>query len=475
MAYQLNKEKMQSKSDRKSIFTSSKLMLTAMIMAFVSLFSFSSQAESGEEIYTNVCKMCHALSDKSMTGPGFYNISEKRSEEWLFKWIRNSAELIESGDEDAVAIFEEYNGMAMPGYPDYSDDDLRGLLTYIAENGATEGDGDTAGGGGAATTTGGGSSTPSPVNTPWLWLVIMATVVTGFFTYRYSQKVKDQVAHMGFHPSAHKVKNYPGLFALYVLVAAGIIYVLVSLLKDNAGQIRTIMFVVLPYAAFTLFIAGSIYRYTKKGYQVSSLSSQFIEGKQLFWGSQPFHWGILVLFFGHLIAFLFPAALTVFNGVPIRRLILELASFAFGLSALLGLVLLIIRRLRNKSLLVVTNKMDMVVYTVLLTQIVSGLGIAIYAGWGSEWFGSVLTPYLRSVFSFDPDLTGIAAMPAWVQIHVISAFLIIAIIPFTRFMHFLVAPIDYAWRKYQVVIWNWNRKAIRKSKQHTFGKKSRNH
>ena len=161
--------------------------------------------------------------------------------------------------------------------------------------------------------------------------------------------------------------------------------------------------------------------------------------------------------------------------MPMRRLILEISSFAFGLSALLGLTLLIIRRLRNKQLLVVTNKMDMVVYTVLLTQIVSGLGVAFYVRWGSEWFASVLTPYLRSIFSFNPDISALAEMHWLIQLHVISAFLIIAIIPFTRFMHFLVAPIDYAWRKYQIVIWNWNRKAIRGSKQHTFGKKTRNH
>ena len=109
---------------------------------------------------------------------------------------------------------------------------------------------------------------------------------------------------MGFHPDAHKVKNFPAIFALYVILAVAIIYILIGLLDNNYGMINSLMFMVLPYAAFTIFIAGSVYRYTKKGFKVSSLSSQFIEGKQLFWGSQPFHWGILILFCGHLIAFL---------------------------------------------------------------------------------------------------------------------------------------------------------------------------
>jgi nitrate reductase gamma subunit len=126
-------------------------------------------------------------------------------------------------------------------------------------------------------------------------------------------------------------------------------------------------------------------------------------------------------------------------------------------------------------LLVVTNKMDMLVYTVLFTQVLSGLGVAFFVRWGSSWFASTLTPYLRSIFSFNPDIEAISAMPWLIKIHVISAFLIIAIIPFTRFMHFLVAPFDYIWRKYQVVIWNWNPRNIRVSSRHFFGKKSRNH
>jgi nitrate reductase gamma subunit len=471
MAYQLNKEKMQNKSGRKSILSSGKLMITAMIMAFVSFVSFDTQAATGEDLWEN-CMACHATSDKVLTGPGLKGITERRSEEWLFKWIRNSQELIASGDQDAIDLFEEYNKVPMQAFPDLSDDDLKALLTYIEEEGAKAPD---TASGGAATTGGNDEAAGKPLNTTMLGWGVLIVVVVGFFAYRYSRKTKEEVAHMGFHPSAHKVKNYPGAFLIYACVAGAIIYILTALLTDNAGMINELMFTIFPYVAFAIFLVGTIYRYTKKGFKVTSLSSQFIEGKQLFWGSQPFHWGIMILFFGHLIAFLFPSALTAWNGMPVRRLILELSSFAFGLAALLGLVLLIIRRLRNKSLLVVTNKMDMVVYVVLLTQIISGLGVAFYVRWGSEWFASVLTPYLRSVFSFNPDITAVATMPLWIQIHIISAFFIIAIIPFTRFMHFLVAPVDYIWRKYQIVIWNWNRKAIRNSTQHTFGKKSKNH
>lgn len=236
-----------------------------------------------------------------------------------------------------------------------------------------------------------------------------------------------------------------------------------------------LLFAVLPYAALAVFLVGSIYRYKNRGFSVSSISSQFLEGKKLFWGSQPFHWGLFILFFGHLIAFLFPRAVLAWNGQPVRLLILEISSFAFGLTALLGLILLINRRLTNRRVQIVTSKMDLVVYAVLLTQIISGLLVAYHSRWGSSWFAAFLTPYLRSIFVFDPQIDAIASVTSLsLKVHVISAFSLIGIIPFTRFVHFLVYPVDYLWRSYQQVIWNWSRKHIRTSRSHSEGHKSMN-
>ncbi len=276
-------------------------------------------------------------------------------------------------------------------------------------------------------------------------------------------------------PLPEKKINYAGIFFGMLVITGIIVFLLKTGLQSNIVSLNTFVFAIFPYLAFGIFIMGTIYRYNNRGYQVSSLSSQFLEGKQLFWGSQPFHWGMLVLFLGHLIAFLIPSAIIAWNGDPLRLLILEISSFAFGLSALLGLILLVKRRLSSQRLTMVANKMDMLVYIVLFTQIISGLAIALLARWGSTWFATSLTPYLRSVFAFNPDFNAVNAMPWFIQVHIISAFFIIAIIPFTRFMHFLVAPIDYIWRDYQLVIWNWNKKKIRKSTTYFPGKEIKNH
>jgi nitrate reductase gamma subunit len=219
-------------------------------------------------------------------------------------------------------------------------------------------------------------------------------------------------------------------------------------------------FIVLPYLAIFSVIVGSIYRYRYHGFQVSSLSSQFLENNQLFFGSRPFHWGIIVLFFGHLIGFLFPRSVLAWNDVPIRLYILEVTAFAFGLLSIIGLTLLIVRRLQVKRIRVVTTKMDVFVYVILLVQIITGLYIAYFFRWGSSWFAMVLTPYLRSIFMLSPEINAVIALPLMVKIHIVSAYVLIGMIPFTRFMHFLVYPFTYFWRRPQLVIWNY-RKTIK--------------
>lgn len=307
----------------------------------------------------------------------------------------------------------------------------------------------------------------------WFVVVLILLVVWAVYsTLRSVHKTMDENGYLDFKDPN---KDYLKTFLIILGATCFVIFLLKTALASNTPGFTTLMFGGLPYIALAVFIIGSIFRYKNIGFKVSSLSSQFLEGKQLFFGSQPFHWGMLVLFLGHLIAFMIPKAVILWNGHPVRLFILEITSLVFAISALVGLILLIKRRLGNRRIMVVTNNMDTLVYVILLVQIVSGISIALFARWGSTWFASSLTPYLRSIFVFDPQTATAAAMPWYAQIHIISAFFIIAIIPFTRFMHFLVAPIHYIWRKYQVVYWNWNRKTIRKSTAHTYGKLPRNH
>ncbi len=234
------------------------------------------------------------------------------------------------------------------------------------------------------------------------------------------------------------------------------------------------IFIGLPYAALLIFLVGSIFRYRSQPFSVSSLSSQILESRILYWGSHAFHIGIVALFFGHLIGFLFPKAVISFTGQPTRLLIIEISAFAFGLLSLFGIATLIYRRIAVAKLKTVTSKMDMVVYALILIQVLSGLWIAYFDRWGSAWFAISLAPYLKSVFLFTPNYEAVAAMPLSIKLHVASAFVFIAMVPFTRLMHFLVFPFVYITRAYQYVIWNWDRKKRRSSTKFNEGVKAKN-
>lgn len=224
------------------------------------------------------------------------------------------------------------------------------------------------------------------------------------------------------------------------------------------------LFIILPYLAMAIFLIGTIYRYRVVKFQISSLSSEFLEGKRLFWGSVPFHWGMLFLFFGHLAAFLIPRGVLAWNSEPLRLLILEVVAFVFGLSMLIGLVNLLYRRWTNHRIKTVTSVADIIVEVLILVQVLLGLWIAYEFRWGSSWFASTLTPYLWSIFMLEPEIGAVAAMPIWVQLHIIGAYLIVLAFPFSRLMHALVAPIDYLWRPYQRVIWNWDKGKVRSTR-----------
>jgi len=87
-------------------------------------------ALQGQKVFKANCKACHSVGANKVVGPGLEGINDKYDEEWLIKWIQNSKELIDAGDADAVAIFNEYNSLPMPAQA-ISVDEVKAVLAYI--------------------------------------------------------------------------------------------------------------------------------------------------------------------------------------------------------------------------------------------------------------------------------------------------------------------------------------------------------
>jgi len=219
-------------------------------------------------------------------------------------------------------------------------------------------------------------------------------------------------------------------------------------------MVDLVLFAVFPYVAVILAILAGIYRYRSDRFSYSSFSSQFLEGRQLFWGSVPWHYGIIVILLAHLLAALFPRAWAALIAAPTRLYALEVAGLTLALLAIVGLVLLILRRLVSAHVFAVTSAMDWALLIVLLAQVVLGLWVALFYRWGSAWSLSTIVPWVASLVKFHPRLEYVTALPLPVKLHLLGGLFIIALFPFTRLVHLVSLPISYLWRPYQVVWWN---------------------
>lgn len=221
-----------------------------------------------------------------------------------------------------------------------------------------------------------------------------------------------------------------------------------------SGGLDVFLFAVLPYLAVAIFLLVTIQRYRQQKFSYSSLSSQLLENRQHFWGTVPFHYGILLVLLGHVVAFLLPRTLLLWNGVPWRLFLLEATAFAAGLLTVFGLVNVIVRRSADPRTRRVTTASDWVLYALLAVQTASGVLVAYVHGWGSSWFAASISPWLWSLVELSPDWSGLATLPFLVKLHVVNAWLLIGFFPFTRLVHVLVVPNPYLWRKPQLVVWN---------------------
>lgn len=218
-------------------------------------------------------------------------------------------------------------------------------------------------------------------------------------------------------------------------------------------MLELFLFAGLPYLSLFLLIFGSIYRYRSNRFSYSALSSQFLEDCRLRWGSLPWHAGILVILAGHLIPFFFPrlwARATV--SLPFL-LAVETVGMAAALLSLVGLVILLYRRMSSSKLQPVTSVMDLAVLCLLLIQIALGLGIALFHRWGAAWSAGTTTPYLWSLLQFQPDVGLVTDLPLLVKFHLVGAWILFLLVPFSRLIHIFSLPFSYLVRPFQKVVW----------------------
>ncbi len=214
------------------------------------------------------------------------------------------------------------------------------------------------------------------------------------------------------------------------------------------------LFVAFPYVAFALAIIGGLYRYFADRFTFSSLSSQLVEGRALYWASVPWHYGIIPILLAHLFSGVLPWVSDWILRNRLALFALELTGWALGLFALFGILAAILRRGVNWRARAVTSAMDWILLVLLAIQTATGVGVALFTRWGSLWYLHTAVPWFWSIVTFQSNAATIIPLPAIVQVHMFLGFVLIALFPFTRLVHIFTVPIPYLWRPYQVAIWN---------------------
>lgn len=216
------------------------------------------------------------------------------------------------------------------------------------------------------------------------------------------------------------------------------------------STLDTFLWLIFPYICLTIFVLGHIgrYRYDKFGW--TSRSSQMYESSILRWANPMFHFGILAVFFGHVMGLGIPKSWTDAAGISDEMyhfMAISVGAVA-GVFTIVGLVGLLYRRRFTKAVLGATTKMDKLMYLMLAIVILTGLVNTGSGVVGEYNYREGVSVWFRSIFYFDPQPKLMVDAPLSFKLHGILAISLFAVWPFTRLVHAFTAPLSYLFRPY---------------------------
>jgi len=216
------------------------------------------------------------------------------------------------------------------------------------------------------------------------------------------------------------------------------------------------LFQVYPYICFAVFLVGSLIRFDQNQYTWKTNSSQLLRAGTLRWGSNLFHFGILFLFFGHLVGLFTPHAVYgVFMSAATKQMLAVVAGGVAGLVCFVGLSLLLYRRIFDPRIRLTSHRTDIAILVILWVQLVVGMITLPYSYQHAD--GSVmliLADWAQRIVTLRPvDATALSAL-AWPYLfHIVFGMTIFLLFPFSRLVHVWsgFATVAFLFRPHQVV------------------------
>ena len=211
-----------------------------------------------------------------------------------------------------------------------------------------------------------------------------------------------------------------------------------------------------PYICLAVLLLGSLIRFDREQYTWKSDTSQMLRRGTLRVGSNLFHWGILVVVVGHFAGFLAPHwMVSPFLSASGHQLLAMVGGGAAGIVSIIGLTMLIHRRLSDTRVRRNSRTWDIVIVLMLGVQLALGLGTVVLSMRHMDGaLFEVLTDYVKGVVTFRPGIARLLdGVPLTYQLHILLGFTIFLVTPFTRMVHIWsgFASLAYLIRPYQLV------------------------
>jgi nitrate reductase gamma subunit len=207
--------------------------------------------------------------------------------------------------------------------------------------------------------------------------------------------------------------------------------------------------------ALGIFVLGSALRYDRDQYSWKADSSQLLSKKGMRVGSNLFHIGIIFLFFGHFVGLLTPEwVYHPFMTPGFKQVMAMTAGGIFGTLCLIGLVILLNRRLTNKRIRATSHPADIMILVVLLVQLILGLITIPFSAQHLDGSSMIaLANWAQHIVTFRSGAAAFIVNEAWVfKLHLFLGMSIFVLFPFTRLVHIWSVPVQYLLRSnYQIV------------------------
>lgn len=212
------------------------------------------------------------------------------------------------------------------------------------------------------------------------------------------------------------------------------------------------LWVIVPYLCVAIFLIGHIARYKFDKFSWTAKSSEFIEKKQLKWGSLMFHLGIIPVAMGHFVGLVIPASWLSAVGVNdhLYHIGAVYIGSIFGIITMIGMLLLTARRVTKKNIRKLSSASDIIVNFLLLIIVFMGCYATLVTNATIPTFDyrETISIWFRQLFMFSPDATLMTQVPLAFKMHILLGFVIMAFWPFTRLVHVWSVPLTYASRSY---------------------------